>query len=305
MDRFASLTAFVKVVDEGGFAAAARVMGLSRSQVNKLVIGLEERLGVQLLNRTTRSVAATPTGLAFYDRAQAILSDLAEAETAIQDHQDEPQGELKINAPMSFGTMHLGPALADFMLRYPKLRIQLVLDDRFVDPVAEGFDMTVRIAEPADVPSLIDHEIVEARRVICASPDFLKRMGIPESPSDLARLPCLHYGNLPAGNLWRLREGDGGRWRDVQVNGVLCSNNAEVLRDAAVKGLGLALLPTFIAGAELQAGRLVTVLNDIHAPAIYLCLLYPPNRHLSARIRLLVDFFYERFGDRPYWDLVG
>lgn len=302
MDKFASLNAFTTVVEEGGFAAAGRALGLSRAQVNKLVIGLEEDLSTQLLNRTTRTVAATPAGQAFYERAQTILSDLAEAEASIRDEHEEPRGGLKINAPMSFGTMHLAPALADFMLRHPQIRVELVLNDRFIDPVAEGFDITVRIAERAEVSTLIDHEIVEVRRVICAAPEAVKQFGEPKTPGDLAHRPCLHYGHLPTGKTWRLTgpQGTG----DTQVNGVLCSNNGEVLRDAAVKGLGFANLPTFLVGADLQEGRLVSVLTDYKAPSIFLTLLYPPNRHLSVRIRLLVEFFYERFGERPYWDLV-
>lgn len=302
MDKFASLRAFVAVVEEGGFAAAARRLQLSRSQVSKLVVALEDSFQVQLLHRTTRSVAATPTGLAFYRRAGDILDDLAEAESSLLDAQQEPQGVLKINAPMSFGTLHLGPAVADFLARYPKLRIELQLNDRLVDPVAEGYDLTLRITEPADSPSLIDHEIVEAKRVICASPDYLRSRGVPVCPKDLATAPCLHYGNLSTGSVWRLQGPDG--VVDTPVNSILCANNAEVLRDAAVKGLGLALLPTFIAGEELQAGRLVSVMHDYRAPSIHLCLLYPPNRHLSIRIRLFVEFMYERFGDRPYWDLI-
>lgn len=254
------------------------------------------------MNRTTRKVSATPAGKAFYDRTVAILTDLAEAESALVDDQDEPQGELKVNAPMSFGTMHLEPALADFMNRHPKIRIQLVLSDRFVDPVEEGFDMTVRISEPVEAPSLIDHQIIEARRVICASPDFIKHHGEPETPKALAELPCLHYGHLRSGNQWRLFGPEGET--SVKVHSVMSANNAEVLRDAAVKGLGVALLPTFIGGAELQAGRLVTILNDYKAPDIFITLLYPPNRHMSQRIRVLVSFLYERFGDKPYWDLV-
>ncbi len=302
MDKFASLHAFTKVVEEGGFAAAARVLRLSRSQVNKLVINLEEHLGVQLLHRTTRSVAPTPSGLSFYERARTILSDLAEAEDAIQEQQDAPQGDIKINAPMSFGTMHLASAVGDFMQRYPKIRIQLILNDLVIDPVAEGFDITVRIAELSEMASLICKRIVEAKRVICAAPVFLREHGVPSCVRDLANAPCLHYGNLPTGNHWRLVGPDGGE--DVRVNGVLCSNNAEVLRDAAVRGLGIALLPTFIAGAELQAGRLVTILETYQAPSIYLSLLFPVNRYLSARVRLFSEFVVERFGGLPYWDLV-
>lgn len=303
MDKFASLKAFTKVVENGGFAAAARDLGLSRSQVNKLVINLEESLGVQLLNRTTRSVSSNPAGQAFYERARAILNDLTEAESALQDDQADPQGTLKINAPMSFGTLHLAPALNDFMVEHPKLRIQLELNDSFIDPLTDNFDITVRIAEPAEPLALIDHRIVEIKRVLCASPDFLKRRGTPKSPRELSNLPCLHYGNLPTGNIWRLTGPDG--TRDIRVNGVLCSNNAEVLRDAAVKGLGIALLPTFVAGADLQNGQLVSIMTEHKAPHIHLCLFYAPHRHLAARVRFLVNFIYNRFGNKPYWDLVS
>ncbi|MEL7029499.1 MAG: LysR substrate-binding domain-containing protein, partial [Pseudomonadota bacterium] len=302
-DKFASLEAFVSVVEEGGFAAAGRALGKSRSQVNKAVIGLEDRLGVQLLNRTTRVVSPTPAGRAYYDRARTALGELAEAETALQDEETALQGELKINAPMTFGTMHLGPAIVDFMAQHPGLRVDLTLSDRFVDPVADGFDVTVRIAEPKETPSLIDHEIVEIRRVLCAAPDHIGAHGAPAAPEALAERPCLHYGNLPAGNTWRLT-GPDGRVRDVRVNGVLCSNNGEVLRDAAVKGLGFALLPTFIVGADMQAGRLIAVLPEFRPPPVSLCLLYAPQRHLSVRMRAFVQFLYERFGGRPHWDLV-
>ena len=181
LDKFAGIAAFVAVVEEGTFAAAARAMGVSRAQVSKQVIQLEQSLGAQLLNRTTRSVATTATGRAFYDRARNVLNDLAEAEAAVQDDQADPQGEIKINAPMSFGVMHLAPAIADFMLRFPKIRIHLVLDDRFVDPVADGFDMTVRIGAASEHLSLIDHQIVEINRVICGAPELLKSYGVPKS----------------------------------------------------------------------------------------------------------------------------
>ena len=302
MDKFASLRAFTTVVEENGFAAAARALGLSRSQVNKLVIALEESLGAQLLNRTTRKVSPTPGGRALYDRARSILDDLAEAEAAFHDEQEEPQGDFRINAPMSFGTMHLADAIADFMTLHPKIRIELALNDRKVDPVSEGFDMTIRIGEPDEPMALVDHRIVEAKRVICASPDFLAEHGELNSPDDFQHLPCLHYGEAGIAEYWKVRGPDGAR--DYKIKSILCSNNGEVLRNAAVKGVGLTKLPTFIVGAELQAGRLVSVLPEYDASSLHICLLYPPNRHLSPRVRLFVDFFYERFGDRPYWDLV-
>ena len=303
MDKFESLRAFANVIEQSGFAPAARALGKSRSQVNKLVIALEDDLGAQLLNRTTRKVSPTPAGRAFYERARMILNDLAEAEAAFHDEQEEPQGELRINAPMSFGTMHLATAIAEFMTRYPKIRIELILNDRRIDPVAEGFDMTVRIGEPEDRPSLIDHEIVEAKRVLCAAPDFVDRHFSPKSPKELGDLPCLHYQPASAPALWKFHGPNG--QEEVRINSILNSNNGEVLRQAAVSGLGLAKLPTFVVGNELQAGTLVTLMPDYQAASLQICLLYPPNRHLSSRIRLFVDFFYERFGSGPYWDLVS
>ena len=302
MDKMASLQSFIRVVEEGSFAAAARVIGQSRSQVNRAVVALEDDLGVQLLNRTTRTVSVTPNGHAFYQRAKAILTDLDEAEESIRENREKPAGDIRINAPMSFGTLHLGPALVDFARMYPDIRIELALTDHFIDPVADGFDMTVRISRPTETLALIDHEIIPIRRVICGAPDFLRKHGEPKDLRDLTTLPCLHYGSLPAGSAWRMTGPNGPV--SVQVNGVFCCNNGEVLRDAAVAGLGLVDLPTFIAGPELQAGRLVTVLCDYTPADIFLYLLYPPSRQLSSRIRLLVDFMHDRFGGEPHWDLV-
>ena len=302
MDKFAALKAFVSVVDEGGFAAAARRLGQSRSAVNRLVINLENGLGVQLLNRTTRSVAPTASGLAYYERAKWVLDNLEEAERNLGEIHGEPIGDLRINAPMSFGVMHLAPVITDFMVLHPELRIQLDFNDRFVDVIEEGYDVTVRIAEPSEDTTLVDHRITKIRRVLCASPDFLNTHDVPEHPSDLRHLPCLHYGNLPTGITWRMNGPDGPH--RVQVNGVLCSNNGELLRDAAVKGLGITKLPTFIVGQELQTGQLVTVLNEYPPTDLTLCVIYPPSRHLSLKVRLLTDYLEERFGGQPYWDLV-
>ena len=303
MDKFAAISAFTAVVEESGFAAAARTLGTSRSQVNKAVINLEDDLGVQLLQRTTRRVSPTPSGQAFYEKCRAILDDLSEAERSLKDTSDRPAGTLKINAPLSFGVTHFGPALIDFMKHYPEITTELELSDRFVDPVEDGYDITVRIGASDPIPSLIDHEIVEMKRVLCAAPSFLKQHGAPQGPDDLTNLPCLHYGNLATGNSWPLIRGE--TQKSVRISGTLCSNNGDILCRGAVAGLGIALLPTFIVGRELQAGRLVTLLPEWKPTTLQLCLLYPPNRHLAARVRLLVEFIYERFGGEPYWDLVG
>lgn len=303
MDRFLTLRAFSRVVETGGFAAAARQMGLSRSAVNKYVIALENELGTQLLRRSSRQVSPTEAGLAFYDRAVFILNELDEAIAAVTRLHEQPRGNLRINAPMTFGTLHLAPVLADFLVRYPDVHVELVLNDRLVDPIEEGFDVTVRIADPIATTSLITREIVPIRRVLCASPDYLAAHGDPRAPRDLRSHRCLHYGYQETGSHWRLAGPDGEH--SVQVNCVMWSNNGESLKEIALRGQGIALLPSFIVGEALRLGQLRTVLEDYHPPAITLCALYPRHRHLSAKVRLFVEFLVERLGQHPSWDPAG
>lgn len=302
MDKFESMRAFARVVEAGGFAAAAREMGLSRSVVNRSVINLENELGTQLLSRSTRRVTPTETGLAFYDRAVAILAELDDALTAVTELQERPTGNLRINAPMSFGTLHLSSVVTEFMAEHPGLHVELVLNDRRVDPIEEGFDVTIRAAEAAPSTSLITKEIVPAKRVLCASPGYVDQHGEPGDPRELKAHRCLHYGYLSSGSQWRLTgpEGD----RAYAINCVMWSNNGEALKDAAVRHQGIALLPTFVVGGDLQDGRLRTILPDYAPPLLSLCAMYPRHRHLSAKVRLFVDLLEQRFGGRPYWDLV-
>jgi DNA-binding transcriptional LysR family regulator len=256
---------------------------------------LEQTLGVQLLNRTTRSASPTENGRAYYERSVAILADLEEADLALTSLQSEPRGLLRVNAPMSFGTLHLGPALAEFMGKYPELQIQLTLSDEQIDAVQEGFDVTLRIAELAS-SSLIARRLLGVGRVFCASPEYIKRRGAPEHPKDLKNHDCLTYGFLATGNQWKLTGPDGEHF--IPVPWRLCANNAEVLNHAVLKGHGIALLPTFIAGSALKSGMLVPVLEKYHAPEIALYAIYPPTRHLSSKVRLFIDFLLERFRDR-------
>lgn len=292
MDKFESIRAFVQVVEAGGFAAAARQMGLSRSAVNKLVLNLEEALAVQLLQRTTRKVTPTPTGLAFYERCVAILADLEEAELAVSQLQTEPKGQLRVNAPMTFGTRFLSPVIAQFLKTYPDLHVELSLSDRFIDPIDEGFDVTVRIARPMRTPSLIVQELFPAPVILCAAPAYLATCLAPKTPAELAQHPCLAYGHIATDNQWTLVGPDGEH--KVTINGPLCSNNGEPLRDAAVQGLGITLLPRFIVAADLHTGRLQQVLPEYEAPQISVCVLYPVNRHLSTKVRLFIDFLSQQ-----------
>src|SRR3954467_4406350 len=293
MDKVASLRAFVKVVESGSFAEAGRQLRLSRSAISKYIADLEESLGVQLLNRPTRHASPTENGQRYFDRAVVILSEIEAADQAVTQAQSAPRGLLRVNAPMSFGTLRLGPILADFMARYPDLQLQLVLSDDLLDPVQDGFDVTLRIAE-LESSSLIARKIVPVARMICSSPDYLTREGTPRHPQDLRNHVSLTYGFLLTGNQWKLTGADGDHW--IQPSWSLCVNNAEVLRDAAIKGRGVALLPTFIAGAALQEGTLRSILDTYKAPPLTLYAIYPPTRHLSVKVRLFIDFLVDRFG---------
>lgn len=294
MDKLASMQAFTQVVASGGFAAAARKMGLSRSTVNKLVINLENQLQVQLLQRSTRQVNPTPTGLAYYERCINILAEVEAAEIALSQLQQQPKGTLKLNAPMSFGTLYLGKAIAEFMVRYPDLQVQLTLEDRFIDPVAEGYDLTIRIAQTEVNPYLVNQVIAPIPRVLCAAPSYLKKYGIPDHPEDLKQHSCLHYGQIITGNQWHLVSEDGIEYR-INVKGVLCSNNGEILKDAAIAGLGIALLPTFIIESAVTEGLLSIVNVNFRPPEIALSLIYPLNRHLSTKIKVFSDFIQQYF----------
>jgi len=293
MDKVASLRAFVKVVETGSFAEAGRQLRLSRSAISKYVAELEQSLGVQLLIRTTRHARPTESGQMYFERALAVLSELDAADQAVTQAQSTPSGLLRINAPMSFGTLKLGPAIAEFMERYPEVKLHLVLSDDLLDPVQDGFDVTLRIAE-LESSSLIARRITPIERAVCASPNYLQRHGTPAHPRDLREHVALTYGFLLTGNQWKLTGADGDHW--VQPSWSLCVNNAEVLRDAAIRGRGVALIPTFIAGDALEKGALRTVLQDYRAPPLALYAIYPPTRHLSVKVRLFIDFLVERFG---------
>ncbi|WP_315734881.1 MULTISPECIES: LysR family transcriptional regulator [unclassified Bradyrhizobium] len=293
MDKLSSLRAFVKVVESGSFAEAGRQLRLSRSAISKYIGELEQSLGVQLIVRTTRHASPTETGQLYFERAVSILAELDAADQAVSQSQAAPRGLLRVNAPMSFGTMRLGPVVADFMARYPELQLQIVLSDDLLDPVQDGFDVTLRIAE-LESSSLVARRIMPVERVICAAPAYLARHGTPGSPEELRRHTSLTYGFLLTGNQWKLTGRDGDHW--VQPAWSLCVNNAEVLRDVAIKGQGIALIPRFIAADALESGALTAILADYAAPPLALYAIYPPTRHLSVKVRLFIDFLVERFG---------
>jgi DNA-binding transcriptional LysR family regulator len=299
MDKLDAMNAFARVVSAGSYAEAARRMGLTRSAVSKAVTELEQLLGVRLLDRTTRRVTPTEAGRAYYERVVGILADVESTESAVSRLHDEPKGLLKINAPMSFGTLYLGPAIAEFMVDYADLRIELILNDRFIDPIEEGVDVTVRIGALPD-SSLIARKLAPARRVLVASPEYLRSHGTPKTTDDLAHHRALSFGHSAGAQRFELTHR--GEILSVPVTSRLCSNNGDVLRTAALHGNGIALLPTFLIGSDIAAKKLAVVLPDYEPTGLDVYAVYAPNRYLAAKTRVFIDFLAGRFGPRPVWD---
>lgn len=283
----------------GSYAEAARSLGITRSAVSKAVMELERTLGSRLLDRTTRKVSPTEAGRAYYDRCVDILASIEEAELQVSRLHDEPRGVLRINAPMSFGALYLGQAVADFMSAYPDLKVELTLNDRFIDPIEEGVDVTVRIAVLED-SSLIARKLAPARRALVAAPGYLARHGAPRTPGDLGSHRCLNYGHTTTLQRWRLTHD--GEILTQPIASCLCSNNGDVLRTAAIAGHGITKLPTFIVGHDISAGRLSVVMPDYPPTELGIYALYAPNRYLAAKTRVLIDFLVARFGEMPEWD---
>jgi DNA-binding transcriptional LysR family regulator len=302
MDRLAAIEAFVKVSETQSFSEAARRLRASKSVVSRQIAALESELGARLFHRTTRSLTLTEAGRSYFERASRILADLDEANRSVIQLESAPRGKLRVNAPMSFGLLHVAPALPDFLMRYSEVEVDMTLNDRFVDLVDEGFDVAVRIGSLED-SSLVARKLAPMRRVVCASPAYLKARGVPASPNDLKAHDCLCYSNVALSREWSFITEEGRPW-PVEVRGRLSANNGDVLKAAVLKGLGLAILPTFIVGSGLQAGTLVTVLDRFFAQEATVNAVYPHSRHLSPKVRAFVDFLVERFREKPYWDLV-
>ncbi len=293
MDRLTELEAFVQVVDHGGFTDAARKLGLSKSAVSKHVAALEARLAVRLLNRTTRRVSPTELGLAYYDRARVVLAEVVEADSMVTAMQATPKGSLRVSAPVTFGVRQLSAAVADFLRAHPHVDVNLVLDDRFVELVAEGFDLAIRIGMLAD-SSLKARKLAETRVLMVASPEYLAEMGAPRSIDDLNAHRLLHYSNLATGNFWRLR-GASGDERQVRAGGRLTVNNGESLLKAAEAGLGVVMAPAFIVGDAVEAGRLVEVLPERVRETLGIHAVHPEGRFPQPKLRAFIDFLAEHF----------
>lgn len=291
MDRFSELRAFAAVVEAGGFSAAARDLRQSRSAVNRLVIALEQRLGVQLLHRTTRSVSPTSTGRALHERARRVLEDLEELETSASAARTEAAGKLRISVPPTVGNPDFSRLVVDFMARHPKVEIDATFDTRLVDPIAEGYDLAIRMAPPDEETPLVDHRLFEFSYLLCASRAYLDSRGTPSGPEDLRGHALVHQGSSLARPSWNLLGPSGPI--TVPVQPVLATNSLSTVIMAVRAGLGIGIAPAHEVRAEIESGDLRHVLPKYCTPARILQVIYPPSRHLSERVRLFTDFVAE------------
>lgn len=299
MDTLLSFRVFLAVVGEGSFAAAADRLELSRAVVSKHVKYLEEQIGARLLERTTRRVALTEAGGAFYERAQRALGELDEAMREAGQTAVIPRGKIRVTSALSFGLRHLSHAISEFLGRYPEVKIELELSDRFIDLGETGFDLAIRIGT-LEESSLIARRLATTRQVVCGSPAHLRQHGVPKTPQQLRQHNCLAYSYNPRPKTWTFRHG--GKVETVEVDGCVQVNNGDLLRQFALDGHGIVLLPTFLVGADLEAGKLVQVLGDYDVGELGIYAVYTNRKFMPAKIRLFLDFLVERFGDDAYWD---
>lgn len=299
MDVMLAMQVFRRVVELRGFSAAARDLRLSNAAVSKQVAALEQRLHTKLLHRTTRNLSLTTAGAAYYERCTRILDDLAETERSLSGAAAEPFGVLRVNAPMSFSLQHLSPVLPEFAARYPDVQLDVGFTDRFVDLVEEGVDVAVRITSTLpDSATLLATKLARARHVVVAAPDYLKASGEPESPDDLAHHHCLVYSLSRSPGIWEFSS-DGSPLR-VTVKGRLTFNNSLAIRDAALAGAGIALLPTFYVHEDIRKRRLRVLLPSQEMPLVNVYGVYQRSRHLSPKVRVFVEFLRERLAKAPW-----
>ncbi|HSC79535.1 MAG TPA: LysR substrate-binding domain-containing protein, partial [Chitinolyticbacter sp.] len=284
--------------EAGSFVRAAERLQISTTAASRLVADLENHLGTRLLNRTTRKLSPTESGFAYYERCQQILGDIEEAEAALSSATQRPRGTLRISAPLSLGIRHLSPLLAEYRQRYPDVALDLELADRAVDLVDEGFDLALRIS-PQLPGNLIARRLCPIRLVICASPDYLARHGVPATPQDLVTHNCLAYTYASTGDDWTFGI-DGSE--KVKVKGNFRANNGDMLCAAAIAGEGIVRQPTFLIADALRSGEVIPLLAEHGQPELYAWAVYPSRRHVTAKVRSMIDFLVEAWGDAPPWD---
>jgi DNA-binding transcriptional LysR family regulator len=298
MDQLTALKVFVNVVETGSFSAASERMGLSRAAASKQVSQLESHLGGRLLNRTTRHVSLTESGRLYFERCREILDNLEEADGSVTGLAQEPRGILRISAPTNFASEHLLPLVAEFTKKYPEVQVEMICGERLVDLVDEGFDLAIRMTKLGE-SNLIARRLARGRHVIVASPGYLADHPPPRIPDDLKHHDCLLY-SLTAGGVWPFSK-DGLDY-SVKVSSVFTTNNPDVILAAAVSGMGVCMMPTFLGGDAIRRGALTPLLQDFETLEVQLYAVYASRKFLPAKIRVFVDYLAEKITDPPYWD---
>ena len=300
MDSIVGMRIFPRVVEAGSLSAAGRLLGLAPSSVSRQIGDIERALGVRLFHRTTRKLSLTEAGETYYERAHEILQAVDEAKLAVTEERASPSGVLRVATPASIAGLHIAPAVAAFQALYPAVTVALAVSDRMADIVGEGLDIALRLGR-LDDSRLVARKLGEARRLVCASPAYLDRAGQPTHPSQLAEHACLTFRQHPGSNLWRFRRGD--ERVEVRATGPFFADDGATLVSAASVGLGLVLVPEWLAGPQIGTGRLVQVLSDFAAEPdrtpIYA--IYAPGPYVAPKIRAFVDFLAQRFGGGYDW----
>jgi len=294
MDKLSNMKAFAQVAQTGSFAEAARRMGLATSVISKRVKDLEAYLCTRLLQRTTRKVSLTDTGYSYLEYVRKFLDELDEVEESIRNKTQKPVGEIKLAAPLSFGMKYLGPALSNYLQEYKDVSIKTFLSDRQIDLVEEGYDLSIRIGQLKD-SSLISKKLASCRRVVCASPAYFEKYDRPQKPKDLMDHNCMSYTNLAEGKAWPFIVGGKKIWQST--SGRFFSDNGDLLCEAAIEGCGITLLPTFIVGKPVRHGELEIILEKYEEPDFNIYAIYQNRRHLSAKVRTLIDHLTACFKD--------
>ncbi len=295
MDKVTSMKVFSAVARNGSFSDAARKLNISKAMASKHVQYLEQHLGVRLFNRTTRKLNLTDVGLAYFEKVDAILAEIEETELAVSQLNSEPRGRLKIMAQPSFGAFHLSRALSSYMARYPDVQTQLELSNRIPDLVEDGIDVAFHVGE-LDDSMVVARKIASARRVVCASPDYLAERGRPEKPEELTDHNCMIYSPRTPLYEWEFMD------QVIRVTGDIQCNDGDALRIAAIQGCGLAQLPTYMVGLDIQAGRLNALLEEYEPARLPVYAMYNHRKYLSAKIKTFIDYMYELYQPEAYWN---
>ncbi|GAA6201806.1 LysR family transcriptional regulator [Aquicoccus sp. SU-CL01552] len=296
MDRLTEMEAFANVVDQGGFTDAAKKMGISKSAVSKHVSSLEARLGARLLNRTTRRVSPTEIGLAYYDRARRVLNDAGEADALVTSMQSAPSGLLRISVATDFGVNLLSPILSEFLSDFPEITVNMVLNNRYVELISEGFDMAIRIGELED-SSLRARKLTETTKRLVASPSYIQQFGRPQKIDDLNEHKLLHYSNQSSGSVWKLTAPSGEK-RQVRTAGWLSVNDGQSLLNAAISGLGIAYLPSYLFAQAMSEGLVEDAMPTLPVEKLGVYAVYPPGRFTQPKVRAFIDFLVQAFADK-------